>query len=414
MPFRNDLVGGEELIRSAIRSENFDPESVDQQVSGWRIARDGSATFNNLTIGSSNFTIDASGDAVFQSVSANEIFLDGDSLADILNSRGRGVVHIYRITGTTTVGSGQTLFARVNVPAVEERLYEVQFTNLRLVKSGGPTLFQIRGFYDFDTDATNSSTPFLYYAGGQRYTSSNASDAFNPSGVFQIDSADVGKDVSLAFYHESSNGDVGFDPGSTVVSYILITDLGAGKTIIDVSAGDAGGGGGTTQVTKWYFATWSASWYGFGKRSGTRLYQGNHLLGDGTGDQYGKIGFDDAQIRSDLSGATIDSIELRMQNEHSWFNSGLIGRFGTHNNASEPGGSSSTSGSFNRVQADYNKGQRKYITLPNAIGEEFRDNTTKGITTGRTNAGNRDDYGYWYGWNATSDQAPVLRITYTK
>jgi hypothetical protein len=180
-----------------------------------------------------------------------------------------------------------------------------------------------------------------------------------------------------------------------------------GTTLIVGQAGEIG------QTTNTYNSTWSASWNGFGKRSGTRAYQGNTLLGDGTGNQYGKIGFNDSAIRSDLTGATIDLVELRMSNEHSWFNAGLIGRFGTHNNANEPTGGSSTAGSFNRTQEDFNKGQTKWFTVPNAFGNELRDGTTRGITTGRTNAGNRNDYGYWRGWNSGASTRPQLRITFT-
>jgi len=45
MEFGNPVIGLEELIRSAIRSKNFLTG-----VSGWRIARDGSAEFNNVII----------------------------------------------------------------------------------------------------------------------------------------------------------------------------------------------------------------------------------------------------------------------------------------------------------------------------------------------------------------------------
>ncbi|WP_304452914.1 carbohydrate binding domain-containing protein [Nocardiopsis sp. YSL2] len=166
-------------------------------------------------------------------------------------------------------------------------------------------------------------------------------------------------------------------------------------------------------LTKTYTATWSASWYDYGKRSGTRLYQGATLLGDGTGYQYGKIGFDHSTIQTDLAGSTIDQVELRMSNEHSWYNSGLTARFGTHANTSEPGGSSSTSGTFNRSSHSWNKGQTKYVDLPTTIGEELRDATTTGITTGRPTAGNRNDYGYFRGYDASSSQRPRLRITYT-
>lgn len=166
-------------------------------------------------------------------------------------------------------------------------------------------------------------------------------------------------------------------------------------------------------LTKTYTATWSASWYDYGKRSGTRLYQGATLLGDGTGYQYGKIGFDHSTIQTDLAGSTIDQVELRMSNEHSWYNSGLTARFGTHANTSEPSGSSSTSGTFSRSSHSWNKGQTKYVDLPTTIGEELRDATTTGITTGRPTAGNRNDYGYFRGYDASSTQRPRLRITYT-
>jgi hypothetical protein len=45
MQFENPIIGEEELIRSAIKSENYDPG-----VTGWRIARDGSAEFTDLLL----------------------------------------------------------------------------------------------------------------------------------------------------------------------------------------------------------------------------------------------------------------------------------------------------------------------------------------------------------------------------
>lgn len=44
MAFRNSILAGEELVRSAIRSANWDPG-----VAGWRIDRDGNAEFNDIT-----------------------------------------------------------------------------------------------------------------------------------------------------------------------------------------------------------------------------------------------------------------------------------------------------------------------------------------------------------------------------
>ncbi|MFC9088986.1 RHS repeat domain-containing protein [Nocardiopsis dassonvillei] len=166
-------------------------------------------------------------------------------------------------------------------------------------------------------------------------------------------------------------------------------------------------------VTRTYPATWTASWYGYGKRSGSRAYQGDTQLGDGTGTQYSKIGFNDSAIRADLAGATIDRVEARLTNEHAWFNSGLTARIGTHNNSSEPSGSASVDGTFSRSSHAWTKGQAKYVTLSDAIGAELRDGTARGLTLGRPTTGSRNDYGYFRGYDAGGAHRPLLRITYT-
>ncbi len=46
MPFTNSVVGGRKLVRDAIESSNWDEVAE----TGWQINRDGSATFNNVTV----------------------------------------------------------------------------------------------------------------------------------------------------------------------------------------------------------------------------------------------------------------------------------------------------------------------------------------------------------------------------
>lgn len=50
MPFSNDILGGEELVRSAMRSQNFEQGPP---VVGWRLTRDGEADFGGAVIGGS-------------------------------------------------------------------------------------------------------------------------------------------------------------------------------------------------------------------------------------------------------------------------------------------------------------------------------------------------------------------------
>lgn len=63
MAFRNSILAGEELIRSGIRSPDFTTG-----VTGWRIARDGSAEFNDVTVRGSLRSVD--------SITPRETFID--------------------------------------------------------------------------------------------------------------------------------------------------------------------------------------------------------------------------------------------------------------------------------------------------------------------------------------------------
>lgn len=418
MPFRNDILGGEELIRSAIRSENFNDGSQDgAMVTGWRIGRDGSATFNNVTIGSPEWNIDSDGSAVFNEVSTDSITLDGESLSSIINVRGRGVLGVTNLSNETAPYAGSSIeFARVTIPNLEDREYRISLHNIWIdKKTSSPTWIRIDGYFAFGQVATESDFHLIAWQDGQNETSSSSDEIISFSTCFGIGEGGEGFDGHISLFFRSSTD------GPTIraletVSRIVTEDLGAAVDNLSEDMSNPGGstGGGETQYTRTYDAVWSASWDAGDSRKmdAELLYQGDY---SGSNDRYGKIGFDDTQIRSDLNGATIDQVELRLSNEHSWLNSGLDPAIiGTHNNTNEPTGSTSTSGNFNRFTYDWDKGQTKYVALTTAVGEEFRDNTSKGITTGRTNAGGQSDYGYFTGADGTNSSIPRLRITYTK
>src|SRR3546814_16032606 len=107
LAFSDPLVGTEVLIRNQIQSENFtvDPETG---VAGWQIKRDGTATFNNLVIGGSNYIIDQNGDAVFHSITLTAddtetaIFIHGKDIdPPLYNEKMHGVVKWTDISGSS-------------------------------------------------------------------------------------------------------------------------------------------------------------------------------------------------------------------------------------------------------------------------------------------------------------------------
>lgn len=89
MPFNNPILAGEELIRTAIRSENYTEDGEGGPGSGWAINRDGSATFNNLNVRG----IAEGPSASYDVVSANNSLLyKGEELSDVLMRLPQGMV----------------------------------------------------------------------------------------------------------------------------------------------------------------------------------------------------------------------------------------------------------------------------------------------------------------------------------
>lgn len=162
-----------------------------------------------------------------------------------------------------------------------------------------------------------------------------------------------------------------------------------------------------TFITTWN-ATWQASWYNFGKRDGTNLYQGR--FDSSTGYQCSQIGFNDSDMRSKLSGATINKVEIYLKNSHFYSNAGGDAVVGTHDNSSEPG-SPSTGEKWNRTRVGFAYGQGKWFTVSTSFGNDFKSGAARGLTLGRPNGGSLSEYGYFVG---DGSSRPKIRITYTK
>lgn len=124
------------------------------------------------------------------------------------------------------------------------------------------------------------------------------------------------------------------------------------------------------------------------------------------------IGFNDTQIRSDTAGSTINKVELYLNNNHFYSNSGGNVVIGTHNQTTLSGSHSSSQINEDLQRTHFDLGQAKWITIPNSIGNALRDNTAKGIALGPGPTTSQSYYGYFAG-NGQSGE-PQLRITYTK
>lgn len=149
------------------------------------------------------------------------------------------------------------------------------------------------------------------------------------------------------------------------------------------------------------------------------LWKANHPLQgnyrpyhDGFNNQAegGMIWFDDGNIRAQLAGARIERVEVFLYAVHSAYYNGGEAVIGTHNargyrDRFEEANHSVATARF------WGRNQGQWITLPNWVGDNFRDNLLSGITT----FGNASLWQYIvYAGSNDGWKKPKLRITYVK
>lgn len=414
MEFGNPIVGQEDLIREAIQSPNFsvDPETG---VSGWRIARDGTATFNSVVIGSGDYTIDENGNAVFTSVSADTMFLNGENLSDVLAELPRGLLALNLLPNDTATydGTNRVLWGRIKITDFDvTRQYRFGGAGRIDCVASQPSYIQVHVYAEWDANASTSSDNIVNRQVA-RATTNSEDWLFDFQHVLNFDDIiGTGTDLNLAFY--MSAGGVGQKYQGAAQGRVYVEDIG---TKITYGSWTPAGGGGTQQYVKTYTATASDSFQSDGTdRNIDECYQGEY---SGTnGNQFSMMAFDYSQIQSDLSGATINKVEVYLNNNHFYNNDGGTTIIGTHNQTGVGGDHSYGEVNANLSRHSWSKGQAKWVTVPSSIGNAFRDNTAKGLALGKgqTSGGSLSNSNEYYGYfaGATQSGPPKLRITYTK
>lgn len=416
MEFGNPIVGLEDLIRSAIKSPDFDVNS-ETGVTGWRIARDGTATFNNLVIGNPNFTLNANGDLVVHSITLNAaddetgITLHGEDIdPELYNHKARGLVSWVDLptsVGNTT-GTGDIIVGQMSYTDFDAtRTYRISSAIHLDVQGTAPTYVGARFRYAWDAVPTAASPLLGSWQWGGRSTSQtdvietismpiNIDDLGTPGSVLNISVSVFASLAGVRFQGETWTNLVLEDIGELLTRAVYVP------------------GGGTAppaSYTKTYSANESASYQEDGSNRGIAdCYQGRYSATNGN--QFSMIGFDDALIRTDLTGATVTKVELYLNNNHFFANAGGNAIIGTHNQTTLSGTHSSSQVTDNIQATHFDLGQAKWITIPNSIGTALKNNTAKGIALGPGPSTSQSYYGYFAGNGQTGE--PQLRITYTK
>lgn len=441
--FQNNVVAGTVLIREAIQSQDFGINS-DGTTNGWQINADGSATFNDVTIGSTNYTIDSNGNGNFNDVNvADDLFLDGVSLSDTLAGLPAGLIG-YGDSAAANVTASQWTVDSAAIAGTAVGVIEFDFGPIDVTH-----IYRITVGFNY---SISSGAGTNIYRSTLRYTV----DGTTPTtGGLILDGSDIDLAPAVAasverynqtfFYYSNSSYDIVRTlltiQRTTGASGTLTVNLNDANTkamfaIEDLGLkADAVAGGSLSQQskssgtpdpppTKTYKKTYNANWSRAWNNGGAAVYATNgdlkqgFISGSGAGGALGNavswIGFPFSTIQSDLSGATVNKVEAYFYFNHWYNDAGGTAIIGTHKSTatSAPSYSSSLDNQDRKSVGGWNANQGQWIDITSAVGNDFKSGAATGLVLGQGPSNSATYYGKANGFSQS--HAPQLRVTYTK
>jgi len=319
--FTNPVVGGVQLIRNAIQSVNYVPG-----VSGWAIFRDGTAEFATGTFrgpvviidpatGTVLATINANGQASFQTVEAKDYTINGVSLSATLSAIGKGIVGQFRTSSTlpnpgtssSFVNTCWTQFIYDTARTYRISATTAEFKNTASVADSNlmaRAVFNQPGLSGGASNEIVHLTRLSATAGEQQglginfYMSGSSSRTIGGSTM----TLQLSSDDGVQWTHQDASG--------TNIFMWTVEDVGP----LITSIGNTGTPSGSLTYVVTYTALASRSYDGSGNYIGApdgdnNIYVSTFADRPYTNERFEVI-FDGATMRSDLSGATFTYARL--------------------------------------------------------------------------------------------------------
>jgi hypothetical protein len=401
--FENPIVAGEELIRSGVRSENYTQGSA-----GWRVARDGSAEFEDMAV-RDNF-------ATRRLDISESISLQGNSLAALIDSLPKGLVAFgIKVQGTENWGGGEHgPVAVASFTAKAGRHYIVKVAGLEFANNVlGRTSYS---FFRFSTDG-NTPTNNSPLISGSRFTIPYGKPSWagdiNSEGHVWTGNRDTVFKVGLFIGVGEGDGSAfvqtwAGDPAWTmyVEDVGLHTETGIAFNTPTYVA---------PVVTRYDTTWWQTNVQSY-QENGTQsiannsnfyAYQGNgNAVGNPGGNHKGCFFFNTDNMRAQLAGATIISVFIYLDNVHTYSTGGVTAVIGTHNMNPVPPTVPGTAENRWNLGIETRGGDAWTGDLGPGLGNEFRDGATRGLTLGGGVANSINFYSYF--------NRAAIRIIYDK
>lgn len=322
MPFQNDIVGGTKLLIPAIQSPNYVPG-----VSGWRIARDGSAEFSNITsrgpvvvtdpsTGNVLASLGATGNIAGQVGTFNDVIVGGQSLDTLLAGLGRGIIGYWDIGAVALPAPASGVFTDIAwVRCNWDATRVVRVTTRQLgVQTSALTYANLTSQWIYTNSLTGTIT---FGTQVQAVPSANGGGTLFPDAFANVayfadaNPAATNGRATFRLQAKSTNASTTFNNGGWG---LIIEEIGPLSAVTTFRDGGTGTPSGVTTYTTQYNSLDSQGFNGSGTSQGiTNLfYSGDPTGSPGPFPQRGMWTFNGAQMRADTAGATLISATLYM------------------------------------------------------------------------------------------------------
>ncbi|MGI5526819.1 hypothetical protein ACQEVX_05130 [Streptomyces syringium] len=362
--------------------------------------------------GTSVASISEDGAAGFQSLAvAGKLTWGGDDLQTVLDRLPRGVIAYNRQAAPVTTSTAEVGWVELPVEIDPTRMYRIVLDAHAMPSvAGGELRLRLR---DGGTKAPDVSSPMIQSAVYQ-LTRNTSWQRSRLELVRSGEALGAGRH-RLLFTYDNREGPSGqtvrLFGGETFPAVMYVEDI--GPTIPETGGlNPASGSGGTKpdpkpvpqQYTKTYQATWSGS---YDRRSGYSDFYGDKLMQGYYSENHGTLaalaGFP-ADVARDLSGATIQRVEVFLYFDHWYSSSGGTAVIKTHGHGSRPSSFSSNSAS---KPVSWGRNEGKWVDITNL----FDPAKTRGIALD-PNSTSDTYYGRAHGVGQANP--PQLKITYTR
>lgn len=364
-------------------------------------------------------TIDGSGNISGQTLSAaDDVLLAGESISGTLNSAASGTVNYGYVTANpwpaSPLSSATTALFELDAQVIAGRIYEFVMypTTIRAATAGTTVALALR--YTTDGSQPSTTSALATYVGAI-VNAANSGDCHpglrcvffpNASGIYRFLVCGLSSGATWYFTQ---------DPFIRCV----VNDLGANdngqssNNMTILGSGTVGGSSATAQnYTKTYNAVNCYAYQGSTGHqpntliaSGGTIQQGGNYSNTYNGDSYSWILWPYSNMHSDISGATITSVKVKLVNTHTWYNSGGTCQIGTTNTTSFPSTTSQPGTIPNQVNKHFNEGQTLTFDVTSSWASQLSTLTSSLI------AANSNDLLYYMKFAGMSSQ---LIVSYTK